>query len=434
MVSTYRHLGTHGAVRSCKGGGPCKKILSQRCLSKKVRAAVARAVIGSVALRRGPMALPPAPRTLTPWRTRTWRLSGPLPKRWLSGHILASSQEICRRLGILDFKEAVSVQRLRLAARLVNAAPSLMALLQSVAGRARKDDLARDSALLRQEMGPQLADVKGLRDLVRLLFEHPKAWKQLVPTCQRKLVERRSRSGPSQPFPIPVLPTLGCDQCDAVYGKLRALRSHHMRAQSAYRMEVRARRCAQAWSYGGLEPFQEDAMTAAGLRVRVAQRWWRMSTSLPARESRRIARVRMFLRRFFLTVDCSYAFRDGRFLKDTLLIVSLARCRCVFRAVESKRKPWFTNADCRTGKSQVNILRAKVIVRYWCFEVPTKRLAPALPAWLVVVVVVLETAFRCMCLSTPTEHQLAQQRLRAGTQLREEESEKWRKTPKKGPS
>ena len=56
-------------------------------------------------------------------------------ERWRPGHIPASSQEVCRRFGILDFQAAVSMQRWRLAARLVNAAPSLMALLQSDAGR-----------------------------------------------------------------------------------------------------------------------------------------------------------------------------------------------------------------------------------------------------------------------------------------------------------
>ena len=39
-------------------------------------------------------------------------------ERWRPGYVPASSQEVCRRLGILDFREAVSMQRLRLAARL----------------------------------------------------------------------------------------------------------------------------------------------------------------------------------------------------------------------------------------------------------------------------------------------------------------------------
>ena len=55
-------------------------------------------------------------------------------ERWRPGYVPASSQEVCRGLGILDFREAVSMQRLRLAARLVNASPSLMALLQSGSG------------------------------------------------------------------------------------------------------------------------------------------------------------------------------------------------------------------------------------------------------------------------------------------------------------
>ena len=64
------------------------------------------------------------------------------------------------------------MQRLRLAARLVDAAPSLMALLQSDAGRAWKHDLARDLAFLRQEMGPQLAEVDGLPEFERLWFDY----------------------------------------------------------------------------------------------------------------------------------------------------------------------------------------------------------------------------------------------------------------------
>ena len=48
-------------------------------------------------------------------------------ERWRPGYVPASSQELCRRLGILDFREAVSMQRVRLAVRLVNASSSLMA-------------------------------------------------------------------------------------------------------------------------------------------------------------------------------------------------------------------------------------------------------------------------------------------------------------------
>ena len=97
---------------------------------------------------------------------------------------------------------------------------------------------------------------------------------QLVSSCQRKLMERRLRSGPSQPAPVPVLPAFSCDQCDAVYGKLRALRSHQMRAHQRRRearwyvldsicpvwsrprfiqhLEMGAKRCTLAWKYGGL--------------------------------------------------------------------------------------------------------------------------------------------------------------------------------------
>ena len=92
----------------------------------------------------------------------------------------------------------VSMQRLRLAARLVNASPSLMALLQSDVGRAWKAELFCDIELLRQEKGPQLVEVEGLPDFEKLWCEFPKAWKQLVSSYQRKFVERRQRSEPAQ--------------------------------------------------------------------------------------------------------------------------------------------------------------------------------------------------------------------------------------------
>ena len=60
-------------------------------------------------------------------------------------------------------------------------------------------------------------------DFERFWFENPKAWKQLVSRCQET----------SQP--VPVLSTFTCDQCDAVCGKLRALRSHQMRAHQRRR-------------------------------------------------------------------------------------------------------------------------------------------------------------------------------------------------------
>ena len=94
-------------------------------------------------------------------------------ERWRPGYVPASSQEVCRRLGILDFREAVSMQRLRLAARLVNASPSLMALLQSDAGRAWKAELFCDIELLRQEKGPQLVEVEGLSDFEKLWCDFP---------------------------------------------------------------------------------------------------------------------------------------------------------------------------------------------------------------------------------------------------------------------
>ena len=54
------------------------------------------------------------------------------------------------------------MQRLRLAAGHLNASPSLMALLQSDAGRARKAELFCHIELSRQEKGPQLVEVEGL--------------------------------------------------------------------------------------------------------------------------------------------------------------------------------------------------------------------------------------------------------------------------------
>ena len=127
------------------------------------------------------------------------------------------------------------MQRLRFAARLVNASPSLMALLQSDAGRAWKAELLCDIELLRQEQGPQLVEVGGLSDFEKLWCNFPQAWKLLVSSCQRKLVERRQRSEPPPFAPVPSLPEFGCDDCDAGYFTLRALRSHQMKAHQRQR-------------------------------------------------------------------------------------------------------------------------------------------------------------------------------------------------------
>ena len=134
------------------------------------------------------------------------------------------------------------MQRLRLAARLVNAFPSLMALLQSDAGRAWKADLFCDIELLRQEQGPQLVEVESLSDFEKLWCDFPQAWKLLVSSCQRKLVERRQQSEPPLLAPVPILPTFSCDECDAVYFTLRALRSHQMKAHQR-RREARRYGC-----------------------------------------------------------------------------------------------------------------------------------------------------------------------------------------------
>ena len=163
-----------------------------------------------------------------------------------------------------------------------------MALLQSDASRAWKDELSCDLDLLRQEMVPQLEEVEGLPDLERLWLEHPKAWKQLVSSCQRKLVERHLRSEPSQPAPVPFLPTFSWDQCDDVHGKLRALRSHQVsahqrrreaplrprfnlpRMQGGFPVEAEgnsasggAKRCVLARKYSALEQYSDDAVAAA---------------------------------------------------------------------------------------------------------------------------------------------------------------------------
>ena len=96
-------------------------------------------------------------------------------ERWRPGYVPASSQEVCRRSGILDFREAVSMQRLRLAARLVNASPSMMALLQSDAGRARKAELFCDIELIPREKEPELVEVEGLPDFEKVWLQFPKA-------------------------------------------------------------------------------------------------------------------------------------------------------------------------------------------------------------------------------------------------------------------
>ena len=48
---------------------------------------------------------PSARRTSTPWRTRIRTTAS---ERWRPGYVPASSQEVCRRLGILVFREAVT--------------------------------------------------------------------------------------------------------------------------------------------------------------------------------------------------------------------------------------------------------------------------------------------------------------------------------------
>ena len=57
-----------------------------------------------------------------------------------------------------------------------------------------KAELFCDIELLK---GPQLVEVEGLLAFEKLWFEFLEAWKLLVSSCQRKLVERRQRSEPA---------------------------------------------------------------------------------------------------------------------------------------------------------------------------------------------------------------------------------------------
>ena len=126
------------------------------------------------------------------------------------------------------------MQKLRLAARLVNASPSLMALLQSDAGRAWKAELFCDIELQRQEKGPQLVEVEGLSVFEKLWCEFPKScgWCLRASGSSWNVVSGRSLR---RMLSFPVLPTFSCDECDAVYKKLWALRSHQMRAHQRRR-------------------------------------------------------------------------------------------------------------------------------------------------------------------------------------------------------
>ena len=105
-----------------------------------------------------------------------------------------------------------------------------------------KVELFCDIELLRQENAP--GRPFRLREAV------PKAWKLLVSSCQRKLVERRQRWEPARAALVPVLPTFGCDECDAVHFKLWALRSHQMRAHQRRR---EARRCVPRFGLSRLQ-------------------------------------------------------------------------------------------------------------------------------------------------------------------------------------
>ena len=169
LISTYRHLGTqasHGARRgpelaarrsAAKAAYQAtrKKIPSQRRLSKKARVAVARAVVSSRLLYgAGTWHSLSALEDINAMEDTYMALVRTIAyERWRLGYVPASSQEVFRRFGFLVFWEAVSLQRLRLAARPVNASPSLMAQMQSDEGRAWKAELSCDIELLRQEKG-----------------------------------------------------------------------------------------------------------------------------------------------------------------------------------------------------------------------------------------------------------------------------------------
>ena len=126
LVSTYRHLGTQASDGAWRGPelaarrtaaraayhATRKQALNQRRLDRKVRTAVARAVICS-RLLYGAGTWYSLSTTdinamedtyMAPFRTIA-------NERWRPGHIPASSQEVCRRLGIHDFQETVSMQR-----------------------------------------------------------------------------------------------------------------------------------------------------------------------------------------------------------------------------------------------------------------------------------------------------------------------------------
>ena len=153
-----------------------------------------------------------------------------------------------------------------------------------------KAELFCDIELLRQEQGPQLVEVEGLSDFEKLWCDFPQAWELLVSSCQRNLVERRQRSEPPLFALVPILPTFSCDECDAIYFTLRALRSHQMKAHQRRRearryvlgsvcpvckadfgsrprviqhLEVGAKRCVLAWKSGTLVPSSDDAVAAA---------------------------------------------------------------------------------------------------------------------------------------------------------------------------
>ena len=132
LVSTYRHLNTqdsHGAQTGPELEARRSAVrAAYHAKHKKIlRAAVARAVIGSRLLYGASTRHSLSATNVDAMEdTHTAPFRTIANEKWRPGHIRASSQEVCRRSG--DFQEAVRTQRLRLAARIVDAALSVMAL------------------------------------------------------------------------------------------------------------------------------------------------------------------------------------------------------------------------------------------------------------------------------------------------------------------
>ena len=196
-----------------------KKILCQRRLSKKARVEVARVVVSSRLLHgAGTWHSLSAPDInamedtyMAPFRTianewwRPWVHSSELAGGLSSVGHTSGRRSACR--------DCV------LAARLVNASPSLMALLQSDAGRTWKAELFCDIELLSQEKGPRLVEVNAFptsRSSGVSFQSHGSYWCLRASGSSWNVVSGRNLR---KLLPVPVLPTFSCD---AVFNKLGA--------------------------------------------------------------------------------------------------------------------------------------------------------------------------------------------------------------------